>query len=309
LDNNYEIFVSYAHGDDDQGFIASCVDRIETVFRKKTGDNPKIFIDHTDIMTSDIWESKISNGLNNSMILLSFVSPLYIQSEWCLKEYDEFVSREERCRESRNLPKYSGIVFPVLLHSLERGRFSSEQELFKDSLLKRQYFDFSSQAFRSSVKENNVVELVEQLIDSIDDIERLSNSAFNKLDKNDITICDYKNKLMWNGEISKYEMDFDEANEYVTSLRTGGFKDWRLPTLNEVKTGIDEENLPKDPKGSTYPFHEPFNVRRSGRIFTSTIIHSPVSGKQGYYVVNLRNAHCFNGSGESAYIRAVRDIT
>jgi hypothetical protein len=37
MTSEYEIFISYAHEDDDQGFISICVDRIRSVYRKKTG--------------------------------------------------------------------------------------------------------------------------------------------------------------------------------------------------------------------------------------------------------------------------------
>jgi len=52
----------------------------------------------------------------------------------------------------------------------------------------------------------------------------------------------------------------------------------------------------------------PFNVRRSGYVFSSTIVYSPISGESGYYVMHLRNAHIFNGAGNKAYVRAVRKI-
>jgi hypothetical protein len=262
-------------------------------------------------MSSEIWESKIKLALNRSTILLSFLSPCYICSQWCLKEYAIFVNRESEYRNLLQLPEHSGLIFPVLLHPLDRGRFSSEQELFKDSLLKRQFFDFSSQAFKLVIKENQVVELVEQLIDSIDNLIRLvrikkSSPSEGHLDN--VVICDLENKLMWVGSISKYEMKFDQAKQFVESLRIGGYSDWRLPTIDELRTLIDESNVPEDPNASTYPYHEPFNVRRSGRVFSATIVHSPVDGKPGYYVMNLRNAHLFNGIGEKAYVRSVRNM-
>lgn len=310
MTNKYEMFISYAHGDDDHGFISMCVDRIQSVYRKKTGVEPRVFIDRSDIMRSEMWESKIKLALNRSTILLSFVSPSYICSQWCLKEYGIFVNRESEYRNSIQLPEHSGLIFPVLLHPLDRGRFSSAQELFKDSLLKRQFFDFSAQAFKSVIKENHVVELVEQLIDSIDDVIRLAKIKKNSSSAGDlenVVICDLKNQLMWAGPISKHEMEFDEAKQFVESLRIGGYSDWRLPTADELRTIIDESNVPEYSEGSTYPYHEPFNVRRSGRIFSSTIVHSP-NGKPGYYVMNLRNAHLFNGAGEKAYVRAVRSM-
>ncbi|MCH8299233.1 MAG: DUF1566 domain-containing protein [Candidatus Marinimicrobia bacterium] len=311
MTNDYEIFISYAHGDDDQGFISMCVDHIQSVYRKKTGVEPRIFIDHSDIMSSEIWDSKIELALNRSTILLSFLSPSYICSQWCLKEYGMFVNREGEYHNSIQLPEHSGLIFPVLLHQLDRGRFSSQQELFKDSLLKRQYFDFSSQAFKSVIKENHVIKLVEQLIDSIDDVirlEKIKKNSSSDGDLDNVVICDYENQLMWVGSISKHEMEFDEAKQFVESLRIGGHSDWRLPTVDELRTLIDESNVPKEPKGSTYPFYEPFNVRRSGRVFSGTIVRSPVDGKSGYYVMNLRNAHIFNGLGEKASVRSVRSM-
>jgi DNA-binding winged helix-turn-helix (wHTH) protein len=49
-------------------------------------------------------------------------------------------------------------------------------------------------------------------------------------------VVDYSTGLMWQGEGSRYTMDFEGAQDYVHNLngrRFGGFEDWRLPTLEE----------------------------------------------------------------------------
>ncbi len=48
------------------------------------------------------------------------------------------------------------------------------------------------------------------------------------------TITDTITKLTWTQELSSYSMTWEEANEYVESLNTGGRSDWRLPTLKEL---------------------------------------------------------------------------
>ena len=53
-------------------------------------------------------------------------------------------------------------------------------------------------------------------------------------DNSDGTITDNVTGLMWTQEVSDYSMAWSEASDYCTSLTTGDFDDWRLPTLKEL---------------------------------------------------------------------------
>ena len=308
---HYDIFVSYAHSDDDGGLVANAVSRIASVYKQITGDPLRYFFDMSDIITSELWKSKIVTSLRNSKILLTFLSPSYVKSQWCRKEWEIKAQEETSLRESIALPEHAGVIFPVLLHPLKRGRFSPGDESFVKEAERRQHFDLSTESLSQQFLDIHVSRLVEQLVDSIDEILRLSAiqaTARSITGYPDTVIVDHQNSLMWTGFLSEQPMEFEEAKAFAASLSTGGFTDWRLPTVDELKTMIDVKRVEADPKSEVYPYHEPFNIRRSGYVFSSTLVHSPVNREPRYYVMHLRNAHIFNGSGNKVYVRAVRTL-
>lgn len=61
----------------------------------------------------------------------------------------------------------------------------------------------------------------------------------------DGTIKDLKTGLMWQREGSKERMNWDDANKYCKSSEVGSYKDWRLPTKEELESILDLNK--KDP--------------------------------------------------------------
>jgi TIR domain/Protein of unknown function (DUF1566) len=46
---------------------------------------------------------------------------------------------------------------------------------------------------------------------------------------------DPETKLMWTIKDNGHDIDWHEANKYARQLRLGGYSDWRLPTIEELK--------------------------------------------------------------------------
>lgn len=63
------------------------------------------------------------------------------------------------------------------------------------------------------------------------------------VDNGDGTITDTKTGLMWCQKDSFAEtgqfMDWDQARAYMAKLHTGGYDDWRIPTIEQYKTIYD----------------------------------------------------------------------
>ena len=59
------------------------------------------------------------------------------------------------------------------------------------------------------------------------------------VDHGDGTITDTKTNLMWTKKDSyadtRFCKDWNASKSYVSGLRTGGYVDWRLPTVKELK--------------------------------------------------------------------------
>lgn len=66
------------------------------------------------------------------------------------------------------------------------------------------------------------------------------------MDKGDGTVTDAKTGLMWAKNDSWNDIGgcvtWDKAKKYVTELKTGGHSDWRMPTIEEMKTIFDKNN-------------------------------------------------------------------
>lgn len=72
------------------------------------------------------------------------------------------------------------------------------------------------------------------------------------IDHGDGTITDIRTGLMWVKKDSYSELarclNWNESNDYVRRLKVGGHRDWRLPTVQELKSLIDPSK--KHPSGS-----------------------------------------------------------
>ena len=63
-------------------------------------------------------------------------------------------------------------------------------------------------------------------------------------DNGEGTITDTETDLMWQQQALE-KRDWDGAMSYAKGLTIGGHSDWRLPTIDELKTLVDEER--RDP--------------------------------------------------------------
>ncbi len=64
------------------------------------------------------------------------------------------------------------------------------------------------------------------------------------IDRGDGTIYDTRTKLTWQQVSPDETYNWEDAHEYCKGLRLAGHKDWRLPTLEELKTLIEKEHEP-----------------------------------------------------------------
>jgi hypothetical protein len=307
VDSEFEIFCSYAHADNDDGWVEIFTTALTNTYRKLTGDPPRFFMDRESLITADIWETKICSALESSHVLIAVISPSYVRSEWCRREWKTFSEREAELREQELLDEEQGLIFPILLFPLDRGRFSDHEQAFSTLAAQRQWLDASSRLEGSPVRPDQVRQLAEQLIDTVAELEQRRRRSMGAAltAASGITILDPRLGLEWAASLSPTEMSFEEAQKYVDDLEISGLRGWRLPTRTELESIIDPAGLTDDPEASPFPLREPFNAQRSGRLHSGTFIDDP-DGNRGHWVMNVRNGHIFNGSGADAYVRAVR---
>jgi tetratricopeptide (TPR) repeat protein len=90
----YHLFISYSRRDNEHGRITEFVERIGRDFECIVGSALRPFFDLTDIQGMDDWRHRILQGLRESRLMLAFVSPQYLQSEYCEWEFNEYVKNE-----------------------------------------------------------------------------------------------------------------------------------------------------------------------------------------------------------------------
>lgn len=112
------------------------------------------------------------------------------------------------------------------------------------------------------------------------------------------TITDLTTGLMWQaGEIRSKK--WQEALAYCRELELGGFQDWRLPTIRELSTLVDENRI--DPSINTTFFPG----TRSAQYWSST---TSASHPGFAWNVSFDNGMEYNGGykGRRYFVRAVR---
>ena len=90
-----DIFISYAHVDNrsltegQKGWIDSFHQALEVRLSQVLGSDPAFFRD-PKLAGNDYFESVLEGTLQRTAILVSIVSPRYVESEWCIKEFKLF---------------------------------------------------------------------------------------------------------------------------------------------------------------------------------------------------------------------------
>ncbi len=95
MPDHYDIFASYAHDDDEQGHIVTFIEQLKAAHTTEfPGSKLHIFFDKPEIHTGHDWENRIANGLRRSRLFLAFTSPAYYASEYCRREWQEWIDQE-----------------------------------------------------------------------------------------------------------------------------------------------------------------------------------------------------------------------
>ncbi|MFP4507218.1 MAG: DUF4062 domain-containing protein [Cyclobacteriaceae bacterium] len=88
-------FISYAHidnkpiSDEDEGWISDFHASLESLVSMKLGENVHIWRDNK-LRGADIFDDEIVQQFPKTALLISVITPRYINSEWCTKEIEEF---------------------------------------------------------------------------------------------------------------------------------------------------------------------------------------------------------------------------
>ena len=79
----YDLFVSYAHGDDRE-WISRLIDRLESELKRRLGLKVEVWMDDDKLRKSRDFSAEIPESVKSSAIFLLFPSPTYIRSQYCI---------------------------------------------------------------------------------------------------------------------------------------------------------------------------------------------------------------------------------
>ncbi|MCX6901612.1 MAG: tetratricopeptide repeat protein, partial [Verrucomicrobia bacterium] len=91
----YDFFVSYARGDNANGWITRFIEELLAEHQQfAAGRTLKQFFDQHAITTGADWQLYLAHGIAHSRLFLAFISPNYLASEWCRKEWRAWIDAE-----------------------------------------------------------------------------------------------------------------------------------------------------------------------------------------------------------------------
>jgi hypothetical protein len=101
---SHDVFLSYARednrrvavgeGEETLGWVDAFRGFLERRHQEWTGRPLRVFLDRNDIKNGQDWEHRLFSDLRRSRLMIAFLSPAYLKSEYCRLEWDTYVRHE-----------------------------------------------------------------------------------------------------------------------------------------------------------------------------------------------------------------------
>src|SRR5947209_19360807 len=76
--------------------VSALVEKIEADFATFSPSLPlKVFFDKKSILDMQHWQNVLKKGLRQSKVMLAVLSEAYFNSEWCRREWEEYILVEQ----------------------------------------------------------------------------------------------------------------------------------------------------------------------------------------------------------------------
>jgi hypothetical protein len=242
-DQPWDVFVSYAHADDEppmgaaKGWVTTLADELRKVLRRKLGvREARIFMDHRLAGNESLTESLLA-AVRGSRTLLLLMSPGYRKSSWCQRELSRFL-------EAQTERNHRDHVFVLETEPLDRaGWHPALQELIPIRFWHRDFEDKAPRLMGFPVPKldednpywRNLNELAHLIARQLEDLDAPPQELPTKV---------------WLAEPT--EDLLDEHESVAAALRQQGFlvapaaplpRDGREPYLRAVQDNLDQAVL------------------------------------------------------------------
>jgi len=244
-----QVFISYANEDNkdetefgSSGIIEKYVEFLKQRYRMRWADKLRVCID-LNINAGDPVHYRIKEDIENSPIMICFISPQYIKSNYCYEEWKLFTSKKKG-----NEKIIPFIVVPVDLPLFVQS-LTKEQNDFLDFFLKKnktldtpeptpKSIELPSISDQSNLEElKKLFDRVAQDINQVFQFGKKRKAAISNTHSINIPIDEYDRFNEIKGEILKIENAFSEIKP-VCVIYTGGSIGMIEDTLE-----IDNENI------------------------------------------------------------------
>ena len=136
----FAAFSSYVHQDDehDGGRLTKIREWFEGEISAQTGEAFEIFQDREDIKWGNAWEERINGALDGCTFLIAVITPRFLKSAYCRKEFQRFTKREKEL--GRN-----DLILPLLY--MDTQGLDDPDDKVAVAISSRQYADWRSLRF------------------------------------------------------------------------------------------------------------------------------------------------------------------
>lgn len=108
LDYQFDLFVSHASGTVLDEWLDRFVAELRLAAAPYLGRELRVYFDHTQVRTEDEWPEPVREGLLRSRLLLAIVTPEYVESRRCRREWATFERREMTTQ-------HAPLILPLLM--------------------------------------------------------------------------------------------------------------------------------------------------------------------------------------------------
>lgn len=114
----YDVFISYSHHDNEThgDWIHQFHDKLTADFRSRSGKKLTIFLDRENLNTGNVLSDRLQSALSESAIVIPILSPTYLASAWCRREFLHFMQQAG----DRLIVGNSSRIVPVQLMPYDR---------------------------------------------------------------------------------------------------------------------------------------------------------------------------------------------
>jgi tetratricopeptide (TPR) repeat protein len=245
---SYHIFISYARKDNADGKISKFVENLKSVYKALTGEKLEVFFDTDKIQPGQDWEKRLYESLNQSSSMIALLSPSYLKSEYCLKEWHIFDSHSAIKRVvddgirplvivqsedfQRELQKFSPQI-QKQFNRIQRKTLSINEFIddLTESYIQNRIADLKHEFTNDDSKDSNLGTLGIELIDSTKWIRLLSQR--NELAKSSKSF----------GALKAINQGFVGRVEELRAIRTAFAKSTQVAVSAEGIAGVGKTEL------------------------------------------------------------------